>query len=219
MATPVRDLHKHSNCSDGLFPPSDLVKHPAESGVEEFSLTDHDTIAGLDEAQATADELGMRFVPGIELTCRFGGLTVHVLGYRFQTSALLADTRLAAYLAEVKQRDHERAHRMCAMTCDSPLIVKTDSGEEHRLCVTPEELSWVRGTIPTPIHLAVVLSAKLGAICGELRIPAQHCMYLFTTAGTDFHDPHHRAQVAPGRDRAGRHLGDGVSAVDLTMFG
>ena len=50
MAAPIRDLHTHSNCSDGLSDPAELVRQAARSGVEELSLTDHDTLAGLDEA-------------------------------------------------------------------------------------------------------------------------------------------------------------------------
>ena len=177
---PIRDFHVHSNCSDGLFGPAELVEYAARSGVEELSLTDHDTMAGLEEAQQSAQKLGVRFMPGLELTCRFHGRTIHVLGYGFRLAAASGDARLTAYLDEVKQRDRQWAGEMCRRSCEDPLIVKTPEGREHRVCVREEELSWARGTIASAFHLAVVLAEKFGAIADELRIPARHCFYLFT---------------------------------------
>ena len=91
MTNPVRDLHTHSNCSDGLYPPAELVQHACHSGVDELCLTDHDTLAGLAEARAKAATLGIRFMPGIEFTCRFESQTVHVLGYGFRLSEAQSD--------------------------------------------------------------------------------------------------------------------------------
>jgi 3',5'-nucleoside bisphosphate phosphatase len=180
LSATVRDLHTHSNCSDGVFSPSELVRHVAAYGVEELSLTDHDTVVGLDEAKAEAERSGIRFLPGIELTCSFAGFAVHLLGYRFAPSAPLVDSVLGAYLSQVKERDWERARQMCALTLENPLIVTTSDGKEHRVSILREELSWVRGTIPRPIQMAYVLSQKLRAISEQLDIPARHCMYLFT---------------------------------------
>lgn len=180
MLAAVRDLHTHSNCSDGVFSPSELVRHIAGYGVEEFSLTDHDTVIGLDEAKAEAELSGIRFVPGIELTCSYDALTVHLLGYRFEPSAAVGDSLLGPYLSQVKERDWERARQMCALTLENPLIVITSDGKEHCVSVLEEELSWVRGTMPRAFHMAYVLSEKLRAISEQLDIPARHCMYLFT---------------------------------------
>ena len=180
MTVPVRDLHVHSNCSDGLFEPSELVRHAAESGVEELSLTDHDTTAGLEEANATAPSLGMLFMPGIELTCRFDERIIHLLGYGFQPAVADDDADLTEYLAAVKQRDHEWAREMCRKSGEEPIVVRSSDGGEHRLCVAAEELSWVRGTMPSPFHIAVVLSSKLARISDELNISPRHCLYLFT---------------------------------------
>jgi len=174
------DLHVHSNCSDGLFSPSELVQCAANAGVEELSLTDHDTMAGLDDAGRMARQLGILFMPGIELTCRFHGRTVHVLGYDFDPCAASKDTEFASHLERVRQGDYRWAREMCRLTCDSPLIVKMPSGETHRICVRASELSWVRGTIPSPFQIAVVLSQKLRCISNELSIPPRHCQYLFT---------------------------------------
>jgi 3',5'-nucleoside bisphosphate phosphatase len=177
---PVRDFHAHSNCSDGTFGPSEVVRYAANAGVEELSLTDHDTLTGLDEAMAAAQAEGIAFLPGIELTCRFGGRMIHILGYGFDPATAAADAALARHLAAVKQRDHEWARSMCEKSCADPLVARDSGGRERRLYVTPEELSWVRGTMQSPFHVAVVLSKKLADISDELNIPARHCMYLFT---------------------------------------
>ena len=332
MAATIRDLHTHSNCSDGLYDPAELVRQAARSGVQELSLTDHDTIAGLYEAQAQAGSLGLRFLPGIEFTCRFEGRTVHLLGYGFRPSAAKQNAPLTAYLDHIRQSDLAWAHEMCRQSCADPLVVRPPHGGEHRVCVREDELDWARGTLPSPFHLAVVLASKLRGISGELDLPARHCMYLltgrpepdrqgesywpalheryaallarygitpgphwwtprptadllpfeeaidvlgriggipvlahpgeqklggdeittmseqglrgvevytykhgpaqiaelealagklgiFTTAGTDFHDPHHRAQVELGKDRAGRYLTQGLSLDGLARLG
>ena len=180
MSTPVRDFHCHSNCSDGLYCPGELVEYAARSGVEELSLTDHDTVAGLEEAGRTAQTCGVRFMPGMELTSRFRGRTVHVLGYGFGLPEAMGDARLTAYLDEVKRRDHRWAAEMCRKSCESPLVATAPDGRAHRIFVREEELSWARGTMPSAFHLAVVLAEKLAAIAEELSIPARHCFYLFT---------------------------------------
>ena len=83
------DLHTHSTRSDGLDSPSDLIANAAKAGVDVIALTDHDTVSGWDEARGKAFELGLGFVPGIEVTSvsdieRFGRtirISVHLLAY------------------------------------------------------------------------------------------------------------------------------------------
>ncbi len=83
------DLHTHSTRSDGLDTPSQLVTNAAKAGINVLALTDHDTVSGWDEARAKALELGLGFVPGIEVTSvsdveRFGRtirISVHLLAY------------------------------------------------------------------------------------------------------------------------------------------
>jgi len=83
------DLHTHSTRSDGLDSPSDLIVNAAKAGIEIIALTDHDTVSGWDEARGKAFELGLGFVPGIEVTSvsdieRLGKtirISVHLLAY------------------------------------------------------------------------------------------------------------------------------------------
>ena len=81
------DLHCHSTASDGALAPSVLVARAYENGVRVLSLTDHDTLEGLAEARTAAHALGMQLVNGVELSCTWGGATIHILGYGFAVDA------------------------------------------------------------------------------------------------------------------------------------
>lgn len=74
------DLHTHSNCSDGSLSPTALIERAAAAGVQVLALTDHDTVAGLDEAQRAANERGLRLVPGVEISAAWRSQAIHVLG-------------------------------------------------------------------------------------------------------------------------------------------
>ena len=74
------DLHTHSNCSDGSLSPTALIERAAAAGVQVLALTDHDCIAGLDEAQRAAHEQGLRLVPGVEISAAWRAQAIHVLG-------------------------------------------------------------------------------------------------------------------------------------------
>jgi predicted metal-dependent phosphoesterase TrpH len=74
------DLHTHSNCSDGVLSPAALVERAAAAGVEVLALTDHDSIAGLDEAQSAARERRLQLVPGVEISASWRSQAIHVLG-------------------------------------------------------------------------------------------------------------------------------------------
>lgn len=74
------DLHSHSLASDGTLPPAELVARAAERGVKVLALTDHDDVAGLDEARAAAQSLGITFINGVEISVSWRNYTLHVVG-------------------------------------------------------------------------------------------------------------------------------------------
>jgi predicted metal-dependent phosphoesterase TrpH len=75
------DLHTHSSASDGLFPARQLVREARAAGLDAIGLTDHDTTAGLDDAETEASSLGLFVVPGVELSATDQGREAHTLGY------------------------------------------------------------------------------------------------------------------------------------------
>lgn len=75
------DLHTHSLYSDGRDTPSQIVQRAKDCGLAGLALTDHDTYGGVEEARSKAGQLGLRFIPGVELSTVYGEREVHVLGY------------------------------------------------------------------------------------------------------------------------------------------
>ncbi|HXN10440.1 MAG TPA: PHP domain-containing protein, partial [Steroidobacteraceae bacterium] len=80
MAETRIDLHTHSDCSDGLLSPDELVALAQARAIGMLALTDHDTVAGCAVARRACQTPGMRFVAGIELSCGWRGQEIHVLG-------------------------------------------------------------------------------------------------------------------------------------------
>ena len=74
------DLHLHSKVSDGDYAPESVMGFAHEAGVSVLSLTDHDTVKGNAEASKAASQFGMRFIPGIELSCLWAKTCIHVVG-------------------------------------------------------------------------------------------------------------------------------------------
>lgn len=81
------DFHLHSTASDGVHSPTWVMETAMVHGVRALSLTDHDTTAGLAEARQAAARLGLRLIPGIELSTDLGKADVHLLGYGFDIEA------------------------------------------------------------------------------------------------------------------------------------
>ena len=77
------DLHLHSRASDGVLSPTEVVRAVAARGLTGLSLTDHDTVAGVEEAREEAARLGLEFLVGAELSANEPGRSVHVLAYGF----------------------------------------------------------------------------------------------------------------------------------------
>jgi len=78
--TETYDLHCHSNASDGALSPTELVQRAHEHGVTSLALTDHDTVAGLSEAQTAATAAGIELIPGIELSTSWQNKCFHIVG-------------------------------------------------------------------------------------------------------------------------------------------
>ncbi|MGP1576469.1 MAG: PHP domain-containing protein [Treponema sp.] len=79
------DLHTHSTASDGTFSPSALAALAAQVGVSVLALTDHDTVAGIAEAEAAGKEYGVTIVPGIEISVAWEPGELHLLGLGIDT--------------------------------------------------------------------------------------------------------------------------------------
>lgn len=76
------DLHCHSTISDGMLAPEDLVAYAARQGVNVLALTDHDDIGGLKVARQVADEHGITFINGVEISVTWKKRTLHIVGLK-----------------------------------------------------------------------------------------------------------------------------------------
>ena len=102
------DFHSHSTVSDGLLPPEEVAKRAAANGVDLWALTDHDDLDGLAIAKAAAEEAGMNFVNGVEISIEWKGVPIHIVGLGFDP----AHPTLVNGLNELRTGRLERAKRM-----------------------------------------------------------------------------------------------------------
>lgn len=105
------DLHCHSTVSDGWLAPDEVVRRAAANGVELLALTDHDEVGGVALAAEAAREVGIGFVPGVEISVSFAGETIHVVG-------LAIDPDNPVLLAGLKQVRGGRDARAQAMSAE-----------------------------------------------------------------------------------------------------
>jgi predicted metal-dependent phosphoesterase TrpH len=83
------DLLMHSTASDGALAPAAVVSAAHAARLSAIALTDHDTIAGLEEAESAARAVGIRIVRGVELSAHDGAREIHLLALHIQRPALL----------------------------------------------------------------------------------------------------------------------------------
>lgn len=117
------DLHVHSNCSDGSFTPKELVEYALTHNISAFALTDHDTVAGLDEALSHAAALSgvaceqnpegktLEVIPGIEFSTEYEGRDIHIVGLYIDHHSEVFTEHIAAFVASRNTRNE----KMCAL--------------------------------------------------------------------------------------------------------
>ncbi len=106
----VYDLHCHSNASDGILRPDELVSRAKAQQVDVLALTDHDTLQGYELARKSADELGMTLICGIELSSQWARQGIHIVGLNLDPSA----TAIAEAVALQQQERSSRAQEIAA---------------------------------------------------------------------------------------------------------
>lgn len=117
------DLHSHTTYSDGTLTPAALVQEALAAGLKALAITDHDTLAGWDEALAAAGE-ALLIVPGVELSTTAQGRSLHVLGFYPNRSALAA--ALQGRLAARRERAMAMAERLA--TLGYPIVLPPMEG-------------------------------------------------------------------------------------------
>jgi predicted metal-dependent phosphoesterase TrpH len=139
------DLHSHTDRSDGTFSPEELVAEAVRVGLSALAITDHDTFAGFDDAVPFAAKAGLEVICGIEVSTRYQGATVHLLGY-FPVTPPSGDIR--QWLSFLQENRRERNTR---------LIEKLRS---IGVDITLEEVEKAGRTLTARPHFARVLVEK-----------------------------------------------------------
>lgn len=98
------DLHMHSTHSDGTVNPTELMRECKKKRLSWVALTDHDTLAGYQEAKQEADQLGIYLIPGVEISVGFEPGSLHILGYFMNPE----DKQLLAALKDIQNSRKER---------------------------------------------------------------------------------------------------------------
>lgn len=139
------DLHAHTDRSDGTFTPAELVAEAKRVGLRALAVTDHDTFAGYDAALPFAAEAGLELICGIELSTRYQGGSVHLLGY---FPAAPPSEKLRAWLDWMLEMRRDRNIR---------LIAKLQS---LGVDITLQEVEKIGRTLTGRPHFAQVLVEK-----------------------------------------------------------
>lgn len=112
---PLADLHSHSLFSDGSLSPADLVALAARAGIEVLALTDHDTVAGVPEAQAAARSAGIRLLPGVEVSAIWQDQNIHVVGLGVDIDNPVLTAGLASQAGARRRRGEQIGERLEAL--------------------------------------------------------------------------------------------------------
>lgn len=102
------DLHSHSNISDGMLTPAELVEHAAMHSVDVLALTDHDDTSGLKIAAVEAKRWGLQLINGVEISVTWKKRTLHIVGLKIDPEYL----PLKSGLEEIRTGRHVRAEGM-----------------------------------------------------------------------------------------------------------
>jgi predicted metal-dependent phosphoesterase TrpH len=116
--TRFADLHTHTYHSDGTRSPREVIDVAKSHGVTILSISDHDNLAAYYEIKTYAGEQGITLVPGIELSCAFEGVDVHVLAYAFDPLDEAIDARLRRFRETRQRRGQAIAERLRSLGCD-----------------------------------------------------------------------------------------------------
>ncbi|UCC44947.1 MAG: PHP domain-containing protein [Candidatus Zixiibacteriota bacterium] len=120
------DLHIHTDCSDGVLDPGDVLDRARQLDLQAFSITDHDTLEGYRSAAALRRETDPELLAGIELSVDINGDDLHLLGYLFDPD----DRALGEALADFQKERNQRGRRMVEKLREMGLDIGFGSVEE-----------------------------------------------------------------------------------------
>lgn len=112
------DLHVHSTASDGTMTPGEIVKYGEEKKLHTIALTDHDTVAGVDEAIEEAKNKIINVIPGIEMSADFNNRELHILGLNVDHKDSIFLEKINKCKSERDERNHKIVKKMSTAGMD-----------------------------------------------------------------------------------------------------
>jgi predicted metal-dependent phosphoesterase TrpH len=170
------DCHNHSTYSDGLLRPKELVELAKKCGCDAIALTDHDNTGGLVEAAASATEVGIRFIRGVELSVSWPGqnpspetadinpITIHVVGLGIDPE----NVALAAGIASIRFGRLDRARQMGASLANMGI-----NGIFDEALALAENKDMIGRTHFARAMVARGLAKNVGAVFGKYLTPGK----------------------------------------------
>lgn len=122
MTNPKIDLHLHTKYSDGQYTPEELIIKVKEAGIDLISITDHDTVNGIEESIEIGKKYGVEVIPGLEISSDIRDREVHILAYFFDP----ANRELEEYLRFFRAERIKRASRIVEKLNALGLEIKLD---------------------------------------------------------------------------------------------
>ena len=144
------DLHIHSTYSDGTLSPCTIVDLAKKTGVQAIAITDHDTVAGVAEAQVHGRKTGVEVIPGIEISSWLDNIPLHILGYRFRYKDNNLQQRLHSLQEGRRIRNEKILAKLNHLGIDLTMAELT-AFSEHGQAGRPHiaQLLVNRGAVPT----------------------------------------------------------------------
>jgi len=139
------DLHIHTKYSDGSFSPEETVRTAKEQGLSCISITDHDSIFGLEKAISIGEKIGVEVIPGVEVSAEHNEKEMHILGYLIDYN----NTGLLDFLSKIREDRRGRLFKM------------VESLNTHGLSMDAEDILEYTGDVSiSRLHIAQYMEAK-----------------------------------------------------------
>jgi predicted metal-dependent phosphoesterase TrpH len=116
------DFHMHSTLSDGQLSVRDLIDYCVQQGVSAISITDHDNIDAYEEGREHAQQAGIGYIPGVEISSSHNGHDIHILGYLYEPTHL----RLNRTLMSLREKRRTRARLIVSRLAEQGIDLSYD---------------------------------------------------------------------------------------------
>ncbi|MGH8015888.1 MAG: PHP domain-containing protein, partial [Candidatus Zixiibacteriota bacterium] len=106
------DLHMHTNCSDGLFSPADILDKVRSANLAAFAITDHDTLDGYKTVEELLTETDPKLISGVELSSTYRESELHILAYGIEANYIHLQNALQKFQDSRERRGRKMVEKL-----------------------------------------------------------------------------------------------------------